>query len=104
MNDHEKIAKEIKDKYLFGTVETQQMQLYTLYDDNNSDKVHLIDFTGVTDPVGTIGHLNQNYSVLSTFYVIVVRAGTDYSSAVDLIKELQTSPPSLTTTLSSETD
>jgi hypothetical protein len=79
---------------------TQQMQIYTLYDNNSSNKVHLIDYPGVTDPVKTIAHLNQNYSVLSTFYVIVVRAGTDYNSAAALIKELQTP---LTTTSPSET-
>ncbi|CAF1282293.1 unnamed protein product [Didymodactylos carnosus] len=71
---------------------TQQIQMYTLYDDNSSNKVHLLDFPGLTDPVQTIAHLNQNYCVFSTFYVIVVRAGTDYNSAAELIKELQTSP------------
>ncbi|CAF3987890.1 unnamed protein product, partial [Rotaria sp. Silwood1] len=70
---------------------TQQMQIYTLYDDKTSNKVHLIDYPGVTDPVKTIAHLNQNYAVFSTFYVIVVRAGTDYKSAAELITELQTS-------------
>lgn len=76
---------------------TQQMRIYTLYDDNSSNKVHLIDCPGVTDPVPTIAHLNQNYSVLSTFYVIVVKAGTDYDSAAKLIKELQASPLSSST-------
>ncbi|CAF0991455.1 unnamed protein product [Rotaria sordida] len=70
---------------------TKQMQIYTLYDDNSSNRVHLIDYPGVTDPVKTIAHLNQNYSVFSTFYVIVVRAGTDYNSAAALINELQMS-------------
>ncbi|CAF3351108.1 unnamed protein product [Rotaria sp. Silwood2] len=69
---------------------TQQMQIYTVYDNKSSNKVHLIDYPGVTDPVKTIAHLNQNYAVFSTFYVIVVRAGTDYKSAAELIRELQT--------------
>ncbi|CAF3518996.1 unnamed protein product, partial [Rotaria sp. Silwood2] len=67
-----------------------QMQIYTVYDNKSSNKVHLIDYPGVTDPVKTIAHLNQNYAVFSTFYVIVVRAGTDYKSAAELIRELQT--------------
>jgi hypothetical protein len=83
---------------------TQQMQIYTLYDENSGNKVHLMDYSGVTDPVRAIAHLNQNYSVLSTFYVIVVKAGTDFSSAAELIKELRTPPPTIRTTLSGETD
>jgi hypothetical protein len=71
---------------------TQQIQIYTLYDDNSSNKVHLLDHPGVTDPVQIVAHLNKNYCVLSTFYVIVVKAGTDYNSAAQLIKELKTSP------------
>ncbi|CAF3105846.1 unnamed protein product [Rotaria sp. Silwood2] len=68
---------------------TKELHIYTLKDVAKNDKLHIIDFPGVTDPEKRIGQLTRYYSICSSFYVIVAQAKTDYAEASKLIDLLR---------------